>query len=237
MGARLIDKNNKVVKKVMVKSAGVITACKKQYERVNGVLEPTYYDGYVLYNKLKGDGTAYINLGHKGDSTHRYELDFEYQLDAAYDAIFKAFFGARTANQSKEISVTKGNTLQSAVVMQYGTSNGTRKLFTLDHLNHRYKISISKSSFSVNIDGTTSTTANTLTTNFTTLDNLTVFNILSISYPSAIAVHFVKEYDANNVLLYHYVPARRQADNTLGLLDVVNGVFYTNAASSGGFTV
>ena len=233
MGARYINNDGTPIKKVV--------GAKKQYEKINGVFEPVFYDGYVLYNGLKSDGTAYIDLGHKGDSTHRYELDFEYQLDAADDANWKLFFGARYSQSNREISILKGPTLTSVAVMQQNSSNGIRKSFTLDHLNHRYKISISKSSISINIDGTTSTTANTVTTDFVTPFNLLAFNVkdsdAAKSYPTDLIFHSIKEYDANGVLLYHYVPARKLVDDVLGLLDVVNGVFYTNVAGSGSFSV
>ena len=239
MGARLIDKDSKVVKKVMANSSGAISVCKKQYERVNGVLEPTYYDGYVLYNELKSDGNAYIDLGHKGDSTHKYEIDFEYKLESADTSVLKYLFGARSGFQQNEISIPKGATSTSEAVMQNGASNGVRKTFTLLSTNSRYKISISRSEINVNINGSVSTQANTVTTDFTTAYNLLAFamnengstNITNVTF------HSIKEYDANGKLLYHYVPARRQSDNVLGLLDVVNGVFYINANSTGYFLV
>lgn len=58
MGARYINNDGTPISKL----AGV----KKQYENINGVFKPVYYDGYVLYNSLTTDGTAYIDLGHKG---------------------------------------------------------------------------------------------------------------------------------------------------------------------------
>ena len=227
MGAKYIYSDGTIVTQVV--------GAKKQYEKIGETWEPVFYEGYVLYNGLKGDGIAYINLGHKGDSTHRYELDFEFQLDAADDANYKSFFGARTSYTTKEINVMKLNTTKVVATVQYSASNGVRKEFTLDHSNHRYKISLSRSSISTNIDGTISTMANTITTDFVTDNNLMAFNITAS--PSASTFHSIKEYDANGILLYHYVPARRLSDNALGLLDVINGVFYTNAAASGNFTV
>ena len=230
MGAKYIYSDGTIVTQVV--------GAKKQYEKIGATWEPVFYEGYILYNVLKGDGIAYIDLGHKGDSTHRYELDFEYKLEEA--SVVKGFFGARNGYQQKEISILKSGASEAVAAMQNGASNGVRKTFTLLSTNSRYKISISRSEIKVNINGSVSTQANTVTTDFTTAYNMLAFAMNDNGSPKYIAdatFHSIKEYDANGILLYHYVPARRQADNTLGLLDVVNGVFYTNAAASGNFTV
>ena len=232
MGAKYIYSDGTIVTQVV--------GAKKQYEKIGATWEPVFYEGYILYNGLKGDGIAYINLGHKGDSTHRYELDFEYKLEPADTSVYKFFFGARSGYQLNEISTVKGNTSTAAAVMQNGASNGVRKTFTLQSTNSRYKISISRSEIKVNINGSESTEANTVTTDFTTADNILAFAMNeggSLANIADVMFHSIKEYGANGILLYQYVPARRQADNALGLLDVINGVFYTNAAASGNFTV
>ena len=68
MGARYINNDGTPISKL----AGV----KKQYENINGVFKPVYYDGYVLYNGLTTDGTAYIDLGHKGYGNNTHIIDF-----------------------------------------------------------------------------------------------------------------------------------------------------------------
>ena len=232
MGAKYIYSDGTIVTQVV--------GAKKQCEKIGATWEPVFYEGYVLYNGLKGDGVAYINLGHKGDSTHRYEIDFEYKLGPENASIYKFFFGARDGWRQNEISTLKSDTSTAMAIMQNGASNGVTKTFTLLSTNSRYKISISRSEIKVNINGSVSTQANTVTTDFTTAYNMLAFAMNDNGSPKYIAdatFHSIKEYDANGVLLYHYVPARRQADNALGLLDVINGVFYTNAAASGNFTV
>ena len=232
MGARFINNDGTPIKKVV--------GAKKQYENINGVFEPIHYDGYVLYNELKSDGNAYIDLGHKGDSTHKYEIDFEYKLEPEYASIYRFVFGARSGYQQNEIAIIKGATSVSSAVMQNGASNGVRKTFTLLSTNSRYKISISRSEIKVNINGSVSTQANTVTTDFTTAYNMLAFTINENGISKDVTnltLHSIKEYDSTGKLLYHYVPARRISDVVLGLLDVVNGVFHTNAAGSGSFSV
>ena len=68
MGARFINNDGTPIKKVV--------GAKKQYENINGVFKPVYYDGYVLYNGLTTDGTAYIDLGRKGDGNNTHIVDF-----------------------------------------------------------------------------------------------------------------------------------------------------------------
>lgn len=48
--------------------------------------------------------------------------------------------------------------------------------------------------------------------------------------PAKIRLYSCKIYD-NNVLVRDFVPCYRKADNEIGLYDLVNGVFYTNAGT------
>ena len=93
MAARLINPNGSEVKNKLCKISGTFQPVKKQYERVNGIFVPVYYDGYILYNRLTTDGAAWVNLGHVGDSTHRYELDFSF--DKINVGVYYGIFGNR----------------------------------------------------------------------------------------------------------------------------------------------
>jgi hypothetical protein len=50
------------------------------------------------------------------------------------------------------------------------------------------------------------------------------------SYSSAMELYNFKLYD-NGTLIRDYIPCRRKSDNVLGLYDVVNNQFYTNAGT------
>ena len=238
MGARLIDKNNNVVKKVMVNSAGVITACKKQYERVNGALEPTYYDGYVLYNGLTTDGTAYIDLGRKGYGNNTHIIDFTLTDLSTYVGIYGDRIG-----DGKRLGIVYFKDSDDRLYIGNNNGGATNLLTLATPTVGRYKATISATKTTILHNGILEEKNYTAPMCSETNSSLKVFRYRKpaetpITYFQGIStVHSIKEYSSSGVLLYHYVPARRNSDNALGLLDVVNGVFYTNAGSSGSFTV
>ena len=51
---------------------------------------------------------------------------------------------------------------------------------------------------------------------------------MTISY---IKLYFCQIYDSNSILIRDFVPCYRKADGEIGLYDLVNGVFYTNAGT------
>ena len=61
-----------------------------------------------------------------------------------------------------------------------------------------------------------------------------VFSAGDASQKAYMRLYYLKLYD-NNVLVRDFIPCYRNSDNVLGLYDLVNGVFYTNAGS-GTFT-
>ena len=224
MGARYINNDGTPIKKVV--------GAKKQYENINGVFVPVFYDGYILYNSLTTDGSAWINLGHVGDSTHRYELDFSF--DKTADTNNYGIFGDRAGDMDREIAVYWINTGFVDIRMRNGQS--TRLRASLGH--NRFWCSISSTKYEANNNGNYSTLPNQINSDFVTPHNLAAFKLGDgTGVPlSNLSFHSIKEYGAGGTLLYEYVPAKRQSDNVLGLLEVVNGTFYANAGS-GSFSV
>ena len=142
MAARLINPDGSEVKNKLCKISGTFQSVKKQYERVNGIFVPVYYDGYILYNRLTTDGSAWVDLGHVGDSTHRYELDFSF--DKIADANAYAVFGDRENYLSKEISVFWSSSGYIYVEMRY-SQNIDLRVPQSEH--NRFWCSISKNIF------------------------------------------------------------------------------------------
>lgn len=225
MGARFINNDGTPIKKVV--------GAKKQYEKINGVFKPVYYDGYVLYNGLTTDGTAYIDLGHVGDSTHRYELDFSF--DKIANTNYYGIFGDRVGVMDRDITVYRLNTGFVSIRMR----NGQDTLLESPQSEHnRFWCSISSKKYDIIHNGNYLTRVNQIGSNFVTSHNLAAFKVASADSPplTNLSFHSIKEYGADGTLLYEYVPAKRQSDNVLGLLEVVNGTFYENAGS-GSFSV
>ena len=231
MAARLINPNGSEVKNKLCKISGTFQPVKKQYERVNGIFVPVYYDGYVLYNELKSDGNAYIDLGHKGDSTHRYELDFSFDKINSND--YYGIFGNRESQKKREIFVLGNGSSVVHLFMRNGSDNS---LSTPQSEHNRVWCSISSTKYEINNNGNYLTGSNQINSDFTTPNNIAAFKMADFMSLPNLSFHSIKEYGADGTLLYEYVPAKRQSDNVLGLLEVVNGTFHANAGS-GSFSV
>ena len=229
MGARYINNDGTPIKKVV--------GAKKQYENINGVFEPVFYDGYVLYNGLTTDGTAYIDLGRKGYGNNTHIIDFTL-TDLSADV---GIYGDRTGS-GKRIGILYYKT-SNALIIDNDDSDFANRLTLATPTVGRYKVTISATKTTILHNGILGEKNYTAPVCSETNSSLKVFRYRKytetpITYFQGIStVHSIKEYSSSGVLLYHYVPARRNSDNALGLLDVVNGVFYTNAAGSGSFSV
>ena len=236
MAARLINPDGSEVKNKLCKISGTFQPVKKQYERVNGVFVPVYYDGYVLYNGLTTDGTAYIDLGNKGYGSNTHIVDFTLTTLSGNVGVY--------GNRAVE-----GNWLgvfyhkNDNNVNADNQKSGTENRFSLSNPTiGRYLVTFSATKTTILHDGVLSTKIYTKPICSETYNNLEVFRYPIIStpvtyYQNSLTVHSIEEYSPSGLLLHQYVPARRISDAVLGLLDVVNGVFHTNAAGSGAFTV
>ena len=230
MAARLINPNGSEVKNKLYKISGTFQPVKKQYERVNGIFVPVYYDGYILYNRLTTDGAAWVDLGHVGDSTHRYELDFSF--DKITGGGYYGIFGNRESAQTREIFVLGDGSIVY-IRMRNGLGN---YLETPQSEHNRVWCSISSTKYEINNNGNYLTGSNQINSDFTTPNNIAAFKMTYFTPFPNLSFHSIKEYGADGTLLYEYVPAKRHSDNVLGLLEVVNGTFHANAGS-GAFTV
>ena len=231
MAERLINPNGSEVKNKLCKISGTFQPVKKQYERVNGIFVPVYYDGYIIYNRLTTDGAAWVDLGHVGDSTHRYELDFSFDKINSGDSY--GIFGNRETYSTREISVFGKVNGGVYITMRNGSNN---YLTTPQSEHNRVWCSISSTKYEINNNGNYLTGSNQINSDFTTPNNIAAFKIVGFMPFPNLSFHSIKEYGADGTLLYEYVPAKRQSDNVLGLLEVVNGTFHANAGS-GSFSV
>lgn len=231
MAARLTNPNGSEVKNKLCKISGTFQPVKKQYERVNGIFVPVYYDGYILYNRLTTDGAAWVVLGHVGDGTHRYELDFSF--DKINSGNYYGIFGNRESQYTREIFVLGTGSNNVQLRMRNGSDN---YLETPQSVHNRVWCSISSTKYEINNNGNYLTASNQINSNFTTPNNIAAFKIEGFAPFPNLSFHSIKEYGADGTLLYEYVPAKRLSDNVLGLLEVVNGTFHANAGS-GAFTV
>ena len=230
MGARYINNDGTPIKKVV----GV----KKQYENINGVFKPVYYDGYVLYNGLTTDGTAYIDLGHKGYGNNTYIIDFTLTTLSSNVGVFGNGNGDDDVNR---LGIFYHKNTNSVYADNQATGYGNRLTLSAATLG-RYLATFSATKTTVLHDGVLNGKIYAAPVCSGTYNNLDVFRYSdikasSVYFQNSLTVHSIEEYSPSGLLLHQYVPARRISDVVLGLLDVVNGVFHTNAAGSGSFSV
>ena len=228
MGARFINNDGTPIKKVV--------GAKKQYENINGVFKPVYYDGYVLYNGLTTDGTAYIDLGHKGYGNNTHIIDFTLTTLSGGVGVY----GDRV-DGSKLLGIVYNKDNNTVYVENQATGYENRLKLSAATLG-RYLVTFSATKTTLLHDGVLNEKIYTAPVCSETPNNLEVFRYASLGtptmyYQNSLTVHSIEEYSPSGLLLHQYVPARRISDVVLGLLDVVNGVFHTNAAGSGSFSV
>lgn len=228
MGARYINNDGTPIKKVV--------GAKKQYEKINGVFKPVYYDGYVLYNSLTTDGTAYIDLGHKGDGNNTHIIDFTLTTLSGDVGVY-----GNRSNDANWLGIFyyKGDNVVQADNQE--SSNNNRLTLPAATIG-RYLATFSATKTTVLHNGVLNEKIYTTPVCSETYNNLEVFRYPRFGTPTtyfqgSLPVHSIEEYSPSGLLLHQYVPARRISDVVLGLLDVVDGVFHTNAAGSGSFSV
>ena len=228
MGARFINNDGTPIKKVV--------GAKKQYENINGVFKPVYYDGYVLYNGLTTDGTAYIDLGHKGYGNNTHIIDFTLTTLSGHVGVY----GNRVGLTNRlGIFYYKDN--NSVYADNQATDYKILLILSAATLG-RYLVTFSATKTTLLHDGVLNEKIYTTPVCSETYNNLEVFRFPRSGTPTtyfqnSLTVHSIEEYTPSGLLLHQYVPARRISDVVLGLLDVVDGVFHTNAAGSGSFSV
>ena len=228
MGARFINNDGTPIKKVV--------GAKKQYENINGVFKPVYYDGYVLYNGLTTDGTAYIDLGHKGYGNNTHIIDFTLTTLSGSAGVYGNRVGG---TKSFGVLYYKGEDNLYAYNQESGVEG--RLILSAPTLG-RYLVTFSATKTTLLHDGVLNKVIYTTPVCSETYNNLEVFRYSKSGTPTtyfqnSLTVHSIEEYSPSGLLLHQYVPARRISDVVLGLLDVVDGVFHTNAAGSGSFSV
>ena len=228
MGARFINNDGTPIKKVV--------GAKKQYENINGVFKPVYYDGYVLYNGLTTDGTAYIDLGHKGYGNNTHIIDFTLTTLSGHVGVY-----GNRVDGTKQLGIFYHKDTNSVYADNRESGENNRLALSAPTLG-RYLVTFSATKTTLLHDGVLNEKIYTTPVCSETYNNLEVFRYPKVGTPTtyfqnSLTVHSIEEYSPSGLLLHQYVPARRISDVVLGLLDVVDGVFHTNAAGSGSFSV
>ena len=191
-----------------------------------------FYNGkkvlsFVYYNVLpstfqqveyiESTGTQYINTGVSGECSWEVKLQFK-QIETKTQIIM-----GRSDNAGYWFGALPS---RSGGYYGFGNDNASSILATSLAVA---KINTHNDAISGTVNEQTIPTRYTVSTTISYRYHL--FNApTDFNYPSYAKLYSCKTY-VNNILVRDFVPCYRKSDNVIGLYDLVNDVFYTNAGS------
>lgn len=181
-------------------------------------------EGYTELEYIESTGTQYIDTGFKPNQDTRVVMDTEVLVRKAQ----MAFFGSRVSTSSKRYEFITNSSSGDSFYSPYNNSAQT----VISLANNR--VYIDKNKNITYVDGVPVVTATYAT--FQTTHNLylcAINNNGTSGYVSSVRIYSCQIYD-NGTLVRDFVPCTN-ASGTVGLYDMVNGIFYGNAGT-GAFT-
>lgn len=178
---------------------------------------------YANLEYIQSNDSQYINTGFKPNQDTRVVMDF--QLIGEYSS-FRTMFGTRS-----EVSKTAADmfAFNNDSTTTFRTDfYSTNKSFPVSSLFIRRTVDKNKNVTTFNGTSVTNTTASK-----TSSYDLYLFcmnNVGKTDYFSSMKLYSCQVYD-NGILVRDFVPKLRVSDGAVGLYDLTNGVFYTNAGS------
>lgn len=172
---------------------------------------------YTQVDYIESNGTQYIDTGYIITNTPKIETDI-----LITDSNNRDIFGMSSKTDNVLILNCENNNFYT----RYGTYtsktiNVSDLISTWMHISYSEKIYI-------NNELKTTFTSYSFSTN---TDTFKICKARAGVANSSAKYKYLKLYD-NNVLVRDFIPCYRNSDNEVGLYDLVNGVFYTDNASS-----
>lgn len=182
-------------------------------------LEVSLPSSYTQLEYIKGTGTQYIDTEFKPNNNSGYEIKF--QMNATTNTV--AIMGAETTWKSVAYAMW-------AKHLAYGNNAITDQSWDSSNTNSPVIFTFDKTQFKKNNEVMYQFNS----ASFSCLYNAYIFGTNrggNFNEPSnSLSVYYCKIYD-NGTLIRDFVPAKRNSDNVLGLYDIVNNKFYTNAGT------
>ena len=182
-------------------------------------------EGYMQLEYIESTGTQYIDLGLKGNLTTCAEIKFNKITASSYNVI--SLFGDNTTS-SLSIDFILPTSSNNARNNRFG--NKVVSVTEVFSLNTIYTLKINK--IGTFINNVLKIIYNT-STDFTTASNLLIFRCGGLSntyWGGTSRIYYFKLWD-NNVLIRDMIPAQRISDGVIGMYDIINNIFYTNAGT------
>ena len=205
-------------------STGLFTAGSNVLSTIKAIYKSILPSEYQQVEYIETNGNQYIDLGLTGKQTTRLIVDF---IPTTIDTNSRGLFG-NVKTQTTAISFNLGN--NTGNLSRFG-NKGVQGL-TKSYLTQgsRYLMDCSNSGYYIN--GTNRFTPNAPA--FETNGNLYLFSFTAGANMSIVKLFSFKIYEGTT-LVRNMIPCYRKLDDVVGLYDVKNNVFYTNAGT-GTFT-
>lgn len=184
---------------------------------------------YQQVDYIESSGTQYIDTGIESISK-TFEIDMKFKI--AQSKSFQNLFCCRNSSYSRSCFI---NDLTGFRVDQNNNQNSVARGIALDTI---YELISSQKAFKLNnqeLKTFPDNSGNDINAKVTILNSYDITNgTMSDTYGFIGKLYTCKIYD-NDTLVRNFIPCYRKTDNVVGLYDLVNGVFYTNAGT-GAFT-
>jgi hypothetical protein len=181
----------------------------------------TLPDGYTQLMYLESSGTQYIDAGLKPDQDTRLLMDAQLTSTSNYPSLFG------TRNQNKQMFWLFANSA-TQIIFGFGDSKPSATCTMSDRL----AIDANKNTLTVNGSVLATATASTFSADIN-LYLCATNNYGTLQYLASMKLYSCRIYN-NGLMVRDFIPCRN-ASGTIGLYDLVNGQFYTNAGT-GTFT-
>lgn len=188
---------------------------------------------FIELEYIESTGTQYIDTGYKLTNLSKSVIEIKLNDNVSNGSY--GMFGARAdsdINNFTERVFKDTNDLQ--IILDFNNSSYAQYRLTENNLNNSdlYKTIIDKNERSIYKNNVFLATNNTICSDtFTSLLNAYLFACNGTNWNNAqVKLYSCKIFD-NNTLIRNFIPAYRRVDGVVGLYDLVNGVFYTNAGT------
>ena len=186
---------------------------------------------YQRVKYIESSGTQYINTGVAPNGVQfGIEVKFSADINALDSA--QSICGSLKASTPYRWHGIGYNTTYHYFYIQYSKGDSS-KTFRFSPTDNNFEISYSIAGTEIAAVMNTSTYSDTCDDYSTNINSIYLFarnDGGSAALKSCVKIHKVK-ITSNNQLIREFIPCYRKSDSVVGMYDLVNGVFYTNAGT------
>lgn len=181
-----------------------------------------FQENYSLLEYVESDGTQYIDTVVVGTLATAFKIKAKNKSATQT----KNLFGSRTSASSNAVTAFTDNVNPNDLIVDFGSYTETRLSGTVG--TDIFEVYNSKNYRYINDTSSSDTYSSTIETP----SNLLLFDCYQAPAANKWVgqVFYCKIY-VSDVLKRYFIPAKRKSDNEVGMYDLANGVFYTNAGT------